>query len=78
MHEVSLYGWVELGYDGTNVFIVNGIMGSAMETTGLGIYAGTGNVFGDSAIPEPASALLAFSGVALLLRRRRKKEKVIG
>ena len=57
------YGWVELGYNGTDIYIVN----SAMETTGLGIYAGTGSV-----IPEPATALLALSGLALLWRRRRK------
>jgi len=67
------YGWVELGYkkfDGGNmdIYIVN----SAMETTGLGIYAGTGNIIGD-AIPEPSSALLALSALALLLRRHRKR-----
>ena len=58
-----LFGWVELGYDGKNVFVVN----SAMETTGLGIYAGTGQV-----VPEPSTALLALVGIsALCLRRRR-------
>ena len=57
------YGWVELGYNGTDIFIVK----SAIETTGIGILAGTGIV-----IPEPSTALLALSGMtALLLRRRR-------
>jgi len=57
------YGWIEFGYNGANVFIVN----SAVETTGLGIFAGTGNV-----VPEPSSVLLALSGFSLLLLRRRK------
>ena len=56
------YGWVELGYNG-NLYIVN----SAMEITGQGIYAGTG-----IATPEPSSALLALSGMAFLLLRRRR------
>ena len=53
------YGWIELGYDGTAVYIVN----CAVETTGLGIIVGV--------IPEPSPALLALSGLALLPRRRR-------
>jgi len=51
------YGWVELGYDGTDVFVV----ASAMSKTE--IFAGV--------IPEPSTALLALAGVALLVRRRR-------
>ena len=57
------YGWVELGYKNGDIYIVN----SAMELTGLGMLAGTGTV-----IPEPSTALLALSGIALLLLRRRK------
>ena len=57
------YGWVEIGYNGQDIFIVN----SAMETTGLGIYAGTGWV-----VPEPSTALLAIVGLAALGLRRRK------
>ena len=58
-----LFGWVELSYDGKNAFVV----GSAMETTGLGIYAGTGWV-----VPEPSVALLSIVGLAALCLRRRK------
>jgi len=61
-----LFGWVELGYDGTDIFIAN----SAMETTGLGIYAGTG-----IAVPEPSAVLLALSGLAVLCLRRRKRQE---
>ena len=56
------YGWVELGYNGKDVYIVK----SALETTGLGIYAGTG------VVPEPSAALLALMGLSVFgLRRRR-------
>ena len=57
------YGWIEFGYNGKNVYIVN----SALETTGQGIYAGTGLV-----VPEPSAALLAIVGLAVLGLRRRK------
>jgi len=60
------YGWIEFGYtikDG--VYIAN----SGVETTGLGIYAGTGN-----AVPEPSTVLLAMSGGTILLLRRRKRK----
>ena len=57
------YGWVEIGYDGKDIFIVN----SAMETTRLGIYAGTGNV-----VPEPSTVLLTIMGLAAFGFRRRK------
>ena len=62
-YTTDYYGWIEFGYNGTDVFIVN----SALETTGLGIFAGTGNV-----VPEPSSVLLALSGFSLLLLRRRR------
>ena len=57
------YGWVELGYKDGEVYVVS----SAQETTGLGLYAGTG-----TAIPEPSTTLLALSGLAVLCLRRRK------
>ena len=60
---IDYYGWLEFGYDGTNIYLVN----SAMETTGQGIYAGTGIV-----IPEPSTVLLAIVGLAVLGLRRRK------
>ena len=62
----SWYGWIEFGYDGEKVFVRD----SAVTTTKIGIYAGTYNVYGDFAVPEPSAALLALSGVALLWRRR--------
>ncbi|NLL84747.1 MAG: PEP-CTERM sorting domain-containing protein [Lentisphaerae bacterium] len=59
----ALFGWVALGYDGTKVYVID----SALETTGVGIYAGTYD-----AVPEPSVGLLLFAGAtALLLRRRR-------
>ena len=59
-YQTDYYGCIEFGYDGTEVFIVN----SAIETTPcLGIVAG---------IPEPSSALLALSGLAVFLLRRRR------
>ena len=63
---VFWYGWIEFGYDGEYVFIHD----SAVASYQTGIYAGTYSV-----VPEPSTALLALSGVALLLRRRRQKEK---
>jgi len=62
IYNTWLYGWVELGYKDGEVYVVN----SAHETTGLGIYAGTG-----IAVPEPSAVLLALSGLSLLLLRRR-------
>jgi len=59
-----LYGWIELGYDGTDVIIVN----SALNTEGNGILAKR-----SSCIPEPSTALLTLSGITLFLLRRRKR-----
>jgi len=59
----------DFGYDGEYVFVHD----SAVASYQIGIYAGIYNV-----VPEPSTALLALSGVALLLRRRRQKEKVVG
>jgi len=58
----DLCGWVALTYDDTGVHLV----GSAMDMTRQGIYAGTGIT-----VPEPSIALLALSGLSLLLLRRR-------
>ena len=61
--EVDYYGWIELGYDGEEVYILNSAMIDGMWS---GIYAGV--------IPEPSTALLAMSGCAILLLRRRKRK----
>ena len=61
------YGWLELCYDKTGVHIVDK---TVPMTTGSGIYAGTYNV-----VPEPSTALLALSGVALLFYNRRRTRK---
>jgi len=57
-----LFGWVELYYNGSYIEVKR----SVIETTGQGIYVGTGFI-----TPEPSTALLALSGCALLLLRRR-------
>lgn len=63
-YDSSWYGWVELQYDGEAVSALS----SAVEKTGLGIYAGTG-----TAIPEPATTGLLLLGAAGLVWRRRRK-----
>ena len=66
---VFWYGWMELVYDYNEKGVMDVfIRASGIETTGRGIFAGT-----YTAVPEPSSAPLALSGVALLLRRRRNK-----
>ena len=60
---IDYYGWIEFGFDGSEVYIRN----SAVETTGQGLYAGV--------VPEPSTLLLALSGVALLLCNRRRTRK---
>lgn len=62
----ALFGWVELGFDGSSVYVVN----SAMETTGVGIYAGT-----YTPVPEPATDALALAGVAALAASRWRKRR---
>lgn len=57
------YGWVELYFDGNEVSVVS----SAIERTGLGIYAGMG-----VAVPEPAAMGLLGAGVLALIWRKRK------
>jgi hypothetical protein len=57
-----VYGWAALLWNGTDLTLV----GSAAETTGAGIYAGTYN-----AIPEPSAAGLLLVGLAALAMRRR-------
>ena len=59
---IDYYGWIELGYDGEEVYIVNSAMIDGMWS---GIYAGV--------IPEPSTVLLAVSGCAFMLLRRRKR-----
>ena len=67
------YGWIEFGYrDATGygdmeVYIVDSALS---ETIKQGIYAGRHAV-----IPEPSTALLALSGIALLLRRYRTSQE---
>ena len=58
----SFYGWIAFTFENGIVSIT-----SAIETTGQGIYAGTGTV-----VPEPSTALLAIVGLAALGLRRRK------
>ena len=59
----DVYGWASLLWDGTELTLE----GSAAETTGVGLYAGTYN-----AIPEPATAGLLLAGIAAALLRRRR------
>ncbi len=69
--EDSIYGWVALIYDGTTLTLVD----SAAETSGVGIYAGT-----YTPIPEPTTACLALTGLAVLAvgRRWRRRQLNMG
>jgi hypothetical protein len=61
----GIYGWVQLGFDGTSVYVVN----SAVDIDGDPIQVGL--------IPEPATSGLLLAGcVALFLRRRRQRLRV--
>ena len=62
------YGWMELMYDGDDIRVVN----SALDIGGDFIQI---RYRDGPAVPEPSTALLALSGVALLLRRRRQRER---
>ncbi len=57
-----IYGWAALLWDGTELMLV----GSAAETSGVGLYAGT-----YTPIPEPSMAGLLLAAVAVVLRRSR-------
>jgi len=61
-NSADIYGWAGLLWDGTDLTLV----GSAAETTGVGIYAGT-----YTPIPEPSAAGLLLAGAAVLGLRRR-------
>ena len=56
----TMFGWVQLGYDGKTISVLN----SAIDISGDPIRIWI--------VPEPSCALLALSGIALLLLRRRK------
>ena len=56
------YGWIEFGYIDGEVRILNSALEEVLRQ---GIRAGV--------IPEPSTSLLALSGIALLLRRRRTR-----
>ncbi len=62
----DVYGWVALVYDGTTLTLVD----SAAETSGVGIYAGT-----YTPIPEPDTACLALTGLAVLAVGRRWRQR---
>jgi len=63
------YGWFELtyGYNAKGLAEVY-VSDSACDTMGRNMIAGTYSV-----VPEPATALLALSGLVLLFRQRRRK-----
>lgn len=61
-----IYGWAALLWNGTDLTLV----GSAAETTGVGIYAGT-----YTPIPEPSAAGLLLAGLAVLAMRRRHTQR---
>jgi hypothetical protein len=53
-----IYGWVQLGFDGTSVYVMN----SAVDISGDSIIVG---------VPEPATLMLMMVGLAAVGRRRR-------
>jgi hypothetical protein len=58
------YGWASLVWNGTSLTLLD----SAMETTGVGLYAGT-----YTPVPEPATAGLAWIGLAACVLRRTRR-----
>ena len=60
------YGWAQFTYSKGTITLVN----SALNTEGGGIYAGTGIT---TPVPEPATGILSFLGMVLLLHHRRDR-----
>ena len=63
------YGWAQFTYSNGTITLVD----SALNTEGGGIYAGTGIT---TPVPEPATGLLSFLGILLLLRPRKDSASV--
>jgi hypothetical protein len=59
----SIYGWVQLGFDGNVVYVVNSLVD----------YSRSGTPIQIGLVPEPATGGLLFAGgAAFLLRRKRR------
>lgn len=63
------YGWAQFTYSKGTITLVD----SALNTEGGGIYAGTGIT---TPVPEPATGILSFLGILLLIRPRKDSASV--